>query len=73
MLAMRIFGILPNSMPDECTGSHKTWFNTPLRNRLGALTLRDMIQVGQFARTQVSSVLFFGSQLMQFHTVCGAG
>jgi hypothetical protein len=24
MLAIRIFGILPNSMPDERTGSHKT-------------------------------------------------
>ncbi|KAJ7832586.1 hypothetical protein B0H13DRAFT_2289066 [Mycena leptocephala] len=48
MLAVRIFGILANSMPDECTNSNITWFNSPLRGNQKAENLLDMILVGQW-------------------------
>lgn len=50
MLATRIFSVLVNSMPDERTNSHITWFNSPIRGRQKAQTLIDMIQVGQYYR-----------------------
>jgi hypothetical protein len=48
MLAIKLFSILVNSMPDERTNSTLTWFNSPLRGRQSAQTLVDMIQVGQW-------------------------
>ncbi|KAJ7446301.1 hypothetical protein FB451DRAFT_1055250, partial [Mycena latifolia] len=48
MLAVRIFGILANSMPDERTNSNITWFNSPLRGNQKAENLLDMILVGQW-------------------------
>ncbi|KAK7007106.1 ribonuclease H-like domain-containing protein [Favolaschia claudopus] len=48
MLAVRIFGILVNSMPDECTNSTITWFNSPLRGNQQQEGLLDMIMVGQW-------------------------
>ncbi|KAF9497418.1 hypothetical protein BDN71DRAFT_1494751 [Pleurotus eryngii] len=50
MLATHIFNVLVNSMPDERTNSHITWFNSPIRGRQKAQTLIDMIQVGQYYR-----------------------
>ncbi|KAF8149606.1 hypothetical protein K438DRAFT_1988862 [Mycena galopus ATCC 62051] len=46
MLAVHIFGILANSMPDERTNSNITWFNSPLRGNQKAENLLDMILVG---------------------------
>ncbi|KAF8128845.1 hypothetical protein K438DRAFT_1789332 [Mycena galopus ATCC 62051] len=43
MLAVHIFGILANSMPDERTNSNITWFNSPLRGNQKAENLLDMI------------------------------
>ena len=48
MLAIKIFSILVNSMPDERTGSKITWFNSPLRANQDVSTLVNMIQVGQW-------------------------
>ncbi|KAK6981126.1 ribonuclease H-like domain-containing protein [Favolaschia claudopus] len=48
MLAVRIFGILVNSMPDERTNSTITWFNSPLRGNQQQEGLLDMIMVGQW-------------------------
>ena len=48
MLAIKIFSVLVNSMPDERTGSKITWFNSPLRANQDISTLVNMIQVGQW-------------------------
>ncbi|KAF8484534.1 ribonuclease H-like domain-containing protein [Russula ochroleuca] len=48
MLAIKIFSVLVNSMPDECTGSKITWFNSPLRANQDVSTLVNMIQIGQW-------------------------
>ncbi|KAJ6555261.1 hypothetical protein B0H10DRAFT_2241429 [Mycena sp. CBHHK59/15] len=48
MLAVRIFGILANSMPNERTNSDITWFNSPLRGNQKAENLLDMILLGQW-------------------------
>ncbi|KAJ7728047.1 hypothetical protein B0H16DRAFT_1470638 [Mycena metata] len=48
MLAVRIFGILANSMPDERTNSNITWFSSPLRGNQKAENLLDMILVGRW-------------------------
>ena len=48
MLAIKIFSVLVNSMPDERTGSKITWFNSPLRANQDVSTLVNMIQVGQW-------------------------
>jgi hypothetical protein len=48
MLAIKIFSILVNSMPDERTGSKITWFNSPLRANQDVSMLVNMIQVGQW-------------------------
>ncbi|RDB28214.1 hypothetical protein Hypma_001371 [Hypsizygus marmoreus] len=48
LLAIKLFSILVNSMPDERTNSTITWFNSPLRGNQTAQTLVDMIQVGQW-------------------------
>ncbi|KAJ6607061.1 ribonuclease H-like domain-containing protein [Mycena sp. CBHHK59/15] len=48
ILAIKIFSMLVNSMPDERTNSHLTWFNSPLRGNQKAETLVDMIQIGQW-------------------------
>ncbi|KAJ8475312.1 hypothetical protein ONZ45_g15654 [Pleurotus djamor] len=52
MLAVRIFSVLVNSMPDERTNSHITWFNSPLRGNQKAETLIDMVQIGQYYRNK---------------------
>ncbi|KAJ7198848.1 hypothetical protein GGX14DRAFT_573290 [Mycena pura] len=48
MLAVRIFGILVNSMPDERTNSKITWYNSALRGNQQQEGLLDMISVGQW-------------------------
>jgi hypothetical protein len=48
ILAIRIFSILVNSMPDERTNSTITWFNSPIRGNQMTRTIVDMIQVGQW-------------------------
>ncbi|KAF8487250.1 hypothetical protein DFH94DRAFT_621639 [Russula ochroleuca] len=48
MLAIKIFSVLVNSMPDERTGSKITWFNSPLRANQDVSTLVNMIQIGQW-------------------------
>ncbi|KAG2079898.1 ribonuclease H-like domain-containing protein [Suillus cothurnatus] len=47
-LAIKIFSVLVNSMPDERTNSTITWFNSPTRGSQNAQTLVDMIQIGQW-------------------------
>ncbi|KAG1891136.1 ribonuclease H-like domain-containing protein [Suillus subluteus] len=47
-LAIKLFSVLVNSMPDERTNSTITWFNSPIRGNQNAQTLVDMIQIGQW-------------------------
>ncbi|KAG2116350.1 hypothetical protein BD769DRAFT_1778182 [Suillus cothurnatus] len=47
-LAIKIFSVLVNSMPEERTNSTITWFNSPTRGSQNAQTLVDMIQIGQW-------------------------
>ncbi|KAF9539892.1 hypothetical protein CPC08DRAFT_651083, partial [Agrocybe pediades] len=60
IVAIKIFSILVNSMPDERTNSTITWFNSPIRGNQSAGTLIDMIQIGQWygKHDPVSSVCF---------------
>lgn len=53
MIAIKIFAVLVNSMPDERTGSKFTWFNSPLRGNQHGQTLVDMVQIGQFYARKV--------------------
>ena len=55
VLAIRIFSILVNSMPDERTNSTITWFNLPTRGNQMTRTIVDMIKVGQWYGKHVSS------------------
>ncbi|TRM58371.1 ribonuclease H-like domain-containing protein [Schizophyllum amplum] len=48
MLAVGLFSILPNSMPDERTGSKFTWLNSALRGSQNASSLVYMVQIGQW-------------------------
>ncbi|KAK7041309.1 ribonuclease H-like domain-containing protein [Favolaschia claudopus] len=48
ILGIKLFSMLVNSMPDERTNSHLTWFNSPLRGNQKPETLIDMIQIGQW-------------------------
>jgi hypothetical protein len=48
ILAVKIFSILVNSMPDERTNSTITWLNSPIRGNQTTQTVVDMIQVGQW-------------------------
>ncbi|KAJ6605954.1 hypothetical protein B0H10DRAFT_2228709 [Mycena sp. CBHHK59/15] len=43
-------------MPDECTNSNITWFNSPLRGNQKAENLLDMILVGQWHTYHVEGV-----------------
>ncbi|KAJ6580074.1 ribonuclease H-like domain-containing protein, partial [Mycena vulgaris] len=73
MLAVRIFGILANSMPDERTNSNITWFNSPLRGNQKAENLLDMILVGQWHtyHAEVRRLIFtFLTQVQLFITGC---
>jgi hypothetical protein len=54
-LAIRIFSILVNSMPDERTNSTITWFNSAIRGNQSVWTIVDMIQVGQWYGKHVVS------------------
>ncbi|KAJ7608836.1 ribonuclease H-like domain-containing protein [Mycena polygramma] len=55
ILAIKIFSILVNSMPDERTNSRLTWFNSALRGNQNAETLVNMIQIGQWYGTHVNA------------------
>ncbi|KAJ7208334.1 hypothetical protein GGX14DRAFT_301730, partial [Mycena pura] len=48
MLAIRISGILINSMPDERTNSNITWFNSPLRGNQKGETVMNMVEIGHW-------------------------
>ncbi|KAM6503262.1 hypothetical protein JOM56_000205 [Amanita muscaria] len=48
ILAIKIFSILVNSMPDERTNSTITWFNSKQRGSQQSRTIVDMIQIGQW-------------------------
>ena len=57
VLAIRIFSILVNSMPDERTNSTITWFNSPTRGNQVTRTIVDMLKVGQwYGKHDVSSI-----------------
>ncbi|KAJ7328756.1 hypothetical protein DFH08DRAFT_940436 [Mycena albidolilacea] len=56
---VRIFSMLINSMLDERTNSHLTWFNSPLCGNQKAETLVDMIQIGQCEAASAQSALSF--------------
>ncbi|KIN98369.1 hypothetical protein M404DRAFT_10556 [Pisolithus tinctorius Marx 270] len=47
-LAVKIFSVLVNSMPDERTGSTFTWLNSPTCGNQNAQTLIDMVRIGQW-------------------------
>ena len=53
VLAVKIFSILVNSMPDERTNSFITWLNSPNRGNQTTQTIVDMIQVGQWYYTDL--------------------
>lgn len=55
MLAVKIFSVLVNSMPDERTGSRFTWLNSGLRGCQLPQNLIDMVQVGQWYGTHAVS------------------
>ncbi|KAF9521628.1 hypothetical protein CPB83DRAFT_900472 [Crepidotus variabilis] len=57
LLAVRIFSILVNSMPDERTNSAITWLNSPTRGNQKTSTIVDMIQVGQWYGKHEKSVV----------------
>ncbi|KAJ7639585.1 hypothetical protein B0H17DRAFT_1149189 [Mycena rosella] len=50
MLGARIFGILVNSMLDECINSNVTWYNSPLRGNQQQEGLLDVIMVDQWCK-----------------------
>ncbi|KAF8154878.1 ribonuclease H-like domain-containing protein [Crassisporium funariophilum] len=50
VLAVKIFSVLVNSMPDERTNSFITWLNSPNRGNQTTQNIVDMIQVGQWYR-----------------------
>ncbi|KAG2051295.1 hypothetical protein BDR06DRAFT_973827 [Suillus hirtellus] len=54
-LAIKIFSVLINSMPDEWTGSKLTWLNLVICNNQNAQTLIDMIQIGQWYDTKAEN------------------
>jgi len=47
VLAIRIFSMLVNSMPDERTNSTITWFNSPNRGNQITWTIVHMLKIGQ--------------------------
>ncbi|KAJ7215069.1 ribonuclease H-like domain-containing protein, partial [Mycena pura] len=49
---LKLFSLTVNSMADERTNSMVTWMNSPLRGRQSVQTIQDMVQVGQFHRSQ---------------------
>ncbi|KAF8232988.1 hypothetical protein L208DRAFT_1269396 [Tricholoma matsutake] len=53
-------------MPDECTGSKVTWFNSPLHRNQSVGTLVDMIQVGQWYGTHEVSLVYYKFLLPSF-------
>jgi hypothetical protein len=57
-IAVKIFSVLVNSMPDERSGSKITWFNSLLRSRQSVQTLTDMVQIGQWYGSHVHAVCF---------------
>ncbi|KAI0068562.1 hypothetical protein BV25DRAFT_1895794, partial [Artomyces pyxidatus] len=50
-LAIKIYSVRVNSMPDEVTGSAFTWLTPKLRNRLSVGAMSGMTQVRQFHQT----------------------
>jgi hypothetical protein len=61
LLAVKIFSILVNSMPDECTNSTITWFNSPIHGNQKTQTIIDMIKVGQwFGKHNAVRVIYYG-------------
>ncbi|EIN07903.1 hypothetical protein PUNSTDRAFT_135425 [Punctularia strigosozonata HHB-11173 SS5] len=56
VLAVKLFSILANSMPDERTGSKITWLNSSIRGKQKVQTLIDMIQVNQWYGDHLAEV-----------------
>ncbi|KAG2339705.1 hypothetical protein BDR05DRAFT_951027 [Suillus weaverae] len=54
-LAVKIFLVLINSMPDKRTGSKLTWLNSAIQGNQNAQTLVDMIQIGQWYGTKAEN------------------
>ncbi|KAJ3919319.1 ribonuclease H-like domain-containing protein [Lentinula edodes] len=52
-LAVKMYSVLANSMPDERWGSKKTCLNTPLRNKQKVGTLANMIRIGDWYGTHM--------------------
>ncbi|KAL1714614.1 ribonuclease H-like domain-containing protein [Schizophyllum commune] len=68
MLAIELFSILPNSMPDERTGSKFTWMNSALRGNQHATNLVYMVQIGQWYR-RVSALSLLSAQILKICSV----
>ncbi|EMD37924.1 hypothetical protein CERSUDRAFT_73706 [Gelatoporia subvermispora B] len=51
-LAIKLFSIMPNSMPEERTVSNFTWMNSALRNRQHLSTIVSHTQIRQFYRSK---------------------
>ncbi|KAG1766267.1 ribonuclease H-like domain-containing protein [Suillus occidentalis] len=71
-LAVKIFSVLINSMPDERTGSKLTWLNSAIRGNQNAQTLVDMIQIGQWYGTRQWHGFWKPTWVMGMGT-CGLG
>ena len=69
MLAIKVFSVLVNSMPDERTGSKITWFNSPLCANQDVSTLVNMIQVGQWYGVHKVREKFILTVLMPLYLV----
>ncbi|KAJ3718599.1 hypothetical protein DFJ43DRAFT_1042921 [Lentinula guzmanii] len=57
--AVKLYSILVNSMPDERWGSRKTRMNAPLRNKQKPSTIANMIQIGEWYGTHMTTTLKF--------------
>lgn len=51
ILAIKLYSVLPNSMPDERTASLFTRLNSPVRNKMSLKSMVAQAQINQYYHT----------------------
>ncbi|KZT65980.1 hypothetical protein DAEQUDRAFT_813834 [Daedalea quercina L-15889] len=69
ILAIKLFSVMPNSMPDERTASLFTRLNSPVRNKMSLQTMVSQAQIHQFFHTTKSRAMVPPSSAKRFYEI----
>ncbi|TFY55990.1 hypothetical protein EVJ58_g7909 [Rhodofomes roseus] len=66
-LAVKLYSIMPNSMPDECTASIFTRLNSPVRNQMSLQAMVSQAQIQQYYHFETSRATVPPSTAKKFY------